>query len=253
MGRSRRATAAAVAGALALAGGIAGGIAGCSTAVSGTSADRHAGHHAASSSPPGGPDPSSIGQPVAGLVPAQIERVYNVGPLRRQGIDGAHQTIVVVDSFGSPTIARDLAAFDTAFGLRAPASLRVIQPAGPGAALPADQRPHRLGIGDHAGRGVGARDGPGRQHRAGRDADGRERGPDRLPADRHGREVRAEPPSGPGDQPELRRDRGDVQLPGPAEGPARRLPAGRPGPGHGAGGQRRQRGLGRDLQHEEPV
>src|SRR3984957_11974783 len=99
MGRSRRATAAAVAGALALAGGIASGIAGCSTAVSGTPADRHAGHHAASSSPPGGPDPSSIGRPVAGLVPAQIERVYDVGPLRRRGIDGAHQTIVLVDSF----------------------------------------------------------------------------------------------------------------------------------------------------------
>jgi subtilase family serine protease len=126
MGPGRMATAAAVAGALALAGCMTG----CSTAVSGTSADRHAGHHAASSSPPGGPDPSSIGRPAAGLVPAQIERVYNVGPLRRRGIDGAHQTIVIVDSFGSPTIARDLAAFDTAFGLRAPASLRVIQPAG---------------------------------------------------------------------------------------------------------------------------
>src|ERR1700723_612461 len=112
MGPGRMATAAAVAGALALAGCMTG----CSTAVSGTSADRHAGHHAASSSPPGGPDPSSIGQPVAGLVPAQIERGYNVGPLRRQGIDGAPQTIVLVDSFGSPTIARDLAAFDTAFG-----------------------------------------------------------------------------------------------------------------------------------------
>jgi subtilase family serine protease len=126
MGPGRMATAAAVAGALALAGCLTG----CSAAVSGTPADRHGGHHAASSSPPGAPDPSSIGRPAAGLVPAQIERVYNVGPLRRRGIDGAHQTIVVVDSFGSPTIARDLAAFDTAFGLRAPASLRVIQPAG---------------------------------------------------------------------------------------------------------------------------
>jgi subtilase family serine protease len=36
-----------------------------------------------------------------------------------------------VDSFGSPTIAADLASFDSAFGLRAPASLKVIQPAGP--------------------------------------------------------------------------------------------------------------------------
>jgi subtilase family serine protease len=73
----------------------------------------------------------AVGKPAEGLVPAQLERAYNLGPLRKRGIDGAHQTIVVVDSFGSPTIARDLTAFDEAFGLRAPASLRVIQPAGP--------------------------------------------------------------------------------------------------------------------------
>jgi subtilase family serine protease len=72
----------------------------------------------------------AVAQPKAGLTPAQLDRAYNLGPLRQRGIDGAGQTIVIVDSFGSPTIARDLAAFDSAFGLRAPASLRVIQPAG---------------------------------------------------------------------------------------------------------------------------
>jgi subtilase family serine protease len=45
-------------------------------------------------------------------------------------ITGRGQTIVIVDSFGSPTVQRDLARFDTATGLPAPPSLRVIQPAG---------------------------------------------------------------------------------------------------------------------------
>ncbi|MGH3275303.1 MAG: S53 family peptidase [Streptosporangiaceae bacterium] len=72
------------------------------------------------------------GQPPAGaLSPAQLAAAYNLGPLRQRGIDGTGQTIVIVDSFGSPTISADLASFDSAFGLRAPASLQVIQPAGP--------------------------------------------------------------------------------------------------------------------------
>ncbi len=69
--------------------------------------------------------------PDVGLTPQQIRRAYNVGPLLAKGIDGKGQTIVIVDSFGSPTIARDLAAFDAAFGLPNPPSLKIIQPAGP--------------------------------------------------------------------------------------------------------------------------
>jgi subtilase family serine protease len=69
--------------------------------------------------------------PGEALTPAQLAAAYNLGPLQRRGIDGRGQTIVIVDSFGSPTITADLASFDSAFGLRAPASLRVIQPAGP--------------------------------------------------------------------------------------------------------------------------
>jgi subtilase family serine protease len=75
---------------------------------------------------PGVGEPPSIA-----LRPAQLAAAYNLGPLRKRGIDGAGQTIVIVDSFGSPTIAADLASFDSAFGLRAPASLKIIQPAGP--------------------------------------------------------------------------------------------------------------------------
>jgi subtilase family serine protease len=69
--------------------------------------------------------------PPTGLSPAQLAVAYNLSPLRQRGIDGTGQTIVIVDSFGSPTIAADLAGFDSAFGLPAPPSLRIIAPAGP--------------------------------------------------------------------------------------------------------------------------
>jgi subtilase family serine protease len=61
---------------------------------------------------------------------AQVQRAYNLPPLLRRRIDGKGQTIVIVDSFGSPTVAHDLSVFDTTFGLPAPPSLKVIQPAG---------------------------------------------------------------------------------------------------------------------------
>jgi subtilase family serine protease len=65
-----------------------------------------------------------------GLTPQQMSDAYNVGPLRKKGITGKGQTIVVVDSFGSPTIAADLKHFDAHFKLPNPPSFRVIQPAG---------------------------------------------------------------------------------------------------------------------------
>jgi subtilase family serine protease len=51
-------------------------------------------------------------------------------PLYRQGLTGKGKTIVLVDSFGSPTIQDDLKTFDQQFGLPAPPSFNVIQPAG---------------------------------------------------------------------------------------------------------------------------
>ena len=62
--------------------------------------------------------------------PAQIEQAYGTPQLYKKGIEGQGQTIVIVDSFGSPTIAADLAAFDERYGLPAPPSLKIIQPAG---------------------------------------------------------------------------------------------------------------------------
>jgi subtilase family serine protease len=63
-------------------------------------------------------------------VPRQIQTAYHEQPLFNSGITGAGQTIVIVDSFGSPTIKDDLATFDAEFNLPAPPSFKIIQPAG---------------------------------------------------------------------------------------------------------------------------
>ena len=63
--------------------------------------------------------------------PAQLVKAYNLNPLHSNGIDGSGQTIVIVDSFGSPTIQQDLRTIDQQFGLPDPPSLTIIQPAGP--------------------------------------------------------------------------------------------------------------------------
>jgi len=39
--------------------------------------------------------------------PNQYEKAYNLDPLWSKGIKGGGHTIVIVDSFGSPTIAND--------------------------------------------------------------------------------------------------------------------------------------------------
>ena len=67
---------------------------------------------------------------VACYEPAQIQQAYNLPALYAQGVTGKGATIVIVDSFGSPTISGDLATFDAAFGLPAPPSFTIIQPAG---------------------------------------------------------------------------------------------------------------------------
>jgi subtilase family serine protease len=67
---------------------------------------------------------------VACYEPAQLQRAYNLGPLYAAGVTGRGATIVIVDSFGSPTIRNDLGVFDQQFGLPAPPSFTIIRPAG---------------------------------------------------------------------------------------------------------------------------
>jgi subtilase family serine protease len=68
---------------------------------------------------------------VACYQPVQIQQAYNLPVLYARGVTGKGATIVIVDSFGSPAIASDLATFDAQFGLPAPPSFTVLRPAGP--------------------------------------------------------------------------------------------------------------------------
>jgi subtilase family serine protease len=87
----------------------------------------HARH--ATSQPPTTADCESAFQ-IACYEPGQIQTAYNLAPLFHHGITGRGQTIVIVDSFGSPTIRHDLQVFDKTFNIPAPPSLKIIQPAG---------------------------------------------------------------------------------------------------------------------------
>ena len=62
--------------------------------------------------------------------PDQIRIAYGFQPLLDQGITGAGRTIVIIDAYGSPTLAADTSLFNAYMGLPA-TTLNVIQPDGP--------------------------------------------------------------------------------------------------------------------------
>jgi hypothetical protein len=62
--------------------------------------------------------------------PQNIETAYGVNHLLNAGDNGKGQTIVIIDSYGSPTIASDLASFDQGFGLPNPPSFTILSPLG---------------------------------------------------------------------------------------------------------------------------
>jgi subtilase family serine protease len=62
--------------------------------------------------------------------PQEIRHAYGVDRLLDKGYDGAGETIVIVDSFGSPTLASDLASFDAGYSLPEPPSLTILSPLG---------------------------------------------------------------------------------------------------------------------------
>jgi len=88
---------------------------------------QHVGH--SSQQPPTTADCEASFQ-VACYEPAQIQQAYHLPVLYGQGVDGRGATIVIVDSFGSPTVADDLATFDRQFSLPAPPSFEIIRPVG---------------------------------------------------------------------------------------------------------------------------
>ncbi len=73
----------------------------------------------------GSPDPLSTSQCLSAIKlrcysPVQYRVAYDLGPLYSAGITGKDRTIVIVDSFGSPTIGHDLQVFDKQWGFPNP-------------------------------------------------------------------------------------------------------------------------------------
>ena len=84
--------------------------------------------HAGSQAPTDAQCRATIGGPC--YSPQEVRHAYGVDRLLARGDDGAGETIVIVDSFGSPTIAADLASFDAGYGLPAPPSFKIVAPLG---------------------------------------------------------------------------------------------------------------------------
>jgi len=61
--------------------------------------------------------------------PREISRAYDFP----SNLDGSHETIVIVDAYGSPTITDDLHTFDAFFGIPDPAPGKFVQVHGPAA------------------------------------------------------------------------------------------------------------------------
>lgn len=78
------------------------------------------------------PDPTacvpSTGAPC--YSPQQLWNAYGLMPLLNAGYNGTGQTIVIIESFGSPTAEADLKAFDAAYALPDPPSFQVLAPLG---------------------------------------------------------------------------------------------------------------------------
>lgn len=72
---------------------------------------------------------AALGVPCYG--PADIRKAYGLDPLINAGFTGAGETIVLIESYGSPTIKADLAQFDSDFGLPDPPALTILAPLGP--------------------------------------------------------------------------------------------------------------------------
>jgi subtilase family serine protease len=55
--------------------------------------------------------------PPCGYQPSELQTAYGLNQLYAAGLDGAGQTIVIVDAIGSPTIAQDAELFSQVYGL----------------------------------------------------------------------------------------------------------------------------------------
>lgn len=62
--------------------------------------------------------------------PQGIRNSYSLKSILNDVYTGTGQTIIIIDSFGSPTIVQDLQAFDAGYGLPDPPSFTVLAPLG---------------------------------------------------------------------------------------------------------------------------
>src|SRR5437762_1762564 len=62
--------------------------------------------------------------------PQEMRNAYNLTPVLNAGYVGKGETIVIIDSFGSPTALADLKQFDADYGLPDPPSFKVFAPLG---------------------------------------------------------------------------------------------------------------------------
>lgn len=62
--------------------------------------------------------------------PREMRRAYGLTDLVNDGFTGKGQSIVIIDSFGSPTVADDLRVFDAGYGLPDPPSFKILSPLG---------------------------------------------------------------------------------------------------------------------------
>lgn len=64
--------------------------------------------------------------------PHDIRTAYGMNSLINAGYTGAGETIVIIESYGSPTLAADLHQFDSDYGIPDPPSLKILAPLGTG-------------------------------------------------------------------------------------------------------------------------
>jgi len=83
-----------------------------------------------SQTPPTDAQCRSVGTMRPCYSPQEIRNAYGLTPVLNAGFTGVGQSIVIIDSFGSPTIQQDLQTFDAGYGLPDPPSFQVLAPLG---------------------------------------------------------------------------------------------------------------------------
>ena len=67
--------------------------------------------------------------PPCGYQPSEVQTAYGLNNVYAAGLNGTGQTVVIIDAYGSPTIATDASVFTSFYGLE-PLNLTVYQPGG---------------------------------------------------------------------------------------------------------------------------